>query len=186
MPEPDAQARRIPRPPAYAWAWLQRSRPVLEAAAERLTGGPPTAGFVDELRERFEEDAFTRDILVGVIADVAFNGRVPRARPAGVSWDRGLTWWAAALAGTTPSAFERRGATSAQPPLFDPPGADLPDQGARTAPSRERAVARLAARAPERAALAARLRDLLSQAHGDSVPVQAVRDLLAEFDDSRP
>lgn len=186
MPEPDPQPRRVPRPPAYAWAWLQRSRPVLEEAAERLTGGPPSSGFVDELRERFEQDAFTRDVLVGVIADVAFNGRIPSARPPGVSWDRGLIWWAAALAGTTPSAFEQRGHAGDQPALFEPPATVTPAQPARPQDVRDHAVARLAARAPERAAVAARLRDLLSQAHGDSVPLQAVRDLLAELEDARP
>ena len=182
MPESEAVRRRVPRPPAHAWAWLQRSRPVLTAAAEQLTGGPPTPGFVDELRARFEDDPFTRDVLVGVIAEVAFGGRVPQRRPAGASWDRGLTWWAAALAGTTPEAFEGRGEGPGQPALFDEAPREEP-----AAPRRRRAevVAELAPRAPESAALAARLRDLLAQAEGDSVPVQAVRDLLAELEGER-
>jgi hypothetical protein len=170
------------RPPPHAWAWLQRSRPVLQEAAERLTGRPPAPGFVDELRARFDDDPFTRDVLISTIADVAFGGRVPERRPAGASWDRGLIWWASALAGTTPAAFEGRGQGPAgQRPLFgnDPgqaPGATMDEH------ARAQAVARLAVRAPERAALAARLRDLLAQSDGDQVPASAVRDLLAELD----
>lgn len=178
------------RPPPHAWAWLQRSRPVLAEVAERLTGGPPPSGFVDDLRARYEEDAFTRDILIGTIADVAFGGRVPERRPPGTSWDRGLIWWAAALAGVTPAEFEGRGVASAeQRPLFEGErdGRDAaPDPAARVAAAdpaaRDRAVARLAQRSPERAALIARLRDLLAQADGDQVPASAVRGLLAELE----
>src|SRR3712207_7917472 len=53
QPKPAGEPRaEFPRVPAYAWSWLQRSRPVLAEAARRLTGGPPPPGFVDSLRER--------------------------------------------------------------------------------------------------------------------------------------
>ena len=108
------------RPPQYAWSWLQRSRPVLNEAAFRLTGEAPHGRFVEDLAERFQEDAFTRDVLIGTIADVAFAGRVPARRPAGASWDRGLVWWAATLAGTTTAEFERsRERPPEQVALFD-------------------------------------------------------------------
>ncbi|HEY8339943.1 MAG TPA: hypothetical protein VIK95_08755, partial [Egibacteraceae bacterium] len=87
-----AAPRPFPRVPAHAWAWLQRSRPVLAEIAERLTGGPPGPGFVDALRRQVDADPFVRDVVVGVIAEVAFGGRVPERRPPGASWDRGLTW----------------------------------------------------------------------------------------------
>ncbi|MDP8969859.1 MAG: hypothetical protein M3N52_05075, partial [Actinomycetota bacterium] len=123
-------AEPFPRVPAYAWAWLQRSRPVLHEAARRLTGGPPSARFVADLRERFNRDPFTREILIGVITDVAFRGRVPERRPPGASWDRGLTWWAAVIAGATPSEFERRsrGQPAGQRQLFavEPDSAPAP------------------------------------------------------------
>jgi predicted O-methyltransferase YrrM len=108
--------RPFPRVPAYAWAWFQRSRPVITEAAQRLTGAPPGAAFVDELREAFDEDAFTRDVVIDVVADVAFSGRVPQRRPPGASWDRGLTWWAAALAGATPEEFDARSVGPGGPP----------------------------------------------------------------------
>lgn len=169
------------RPPSYAWSWLQRSRPVLAEVAERLTGAPPGPGFVDELRAKYAEDAFTRDVVIGVIADVAFGGRVPDRRPPGASWDRGLIWWAAALAGVEPAEFEARVPAGEQRPLFngEAGGGQRP---ALDAPTRRQAVAKLLARSPERAALAARLRDLLAQSDGDQVPASAVRDLLAELE----
>lgn len=171
------------RPPAHAWAWLQRSRPVVNEAAQRLTGQPPQQGFVDELRAAFDDDPFTRDVLIATVADVAFGGRVPDRRPPGASWDRGLIWWAAALAGTTPAEFDARSRDSAeQRPLFAAADdSDVRHRGQMGA-ARSATVARLAVRAPERAALAARLRDLLAQADGDQVPTAAVRDLLAELD----
>lgn len=172
-PPPD-----FPRVPAYAWSWLQRSRPVLAEAAKRLTGGSPPPGFVDNLREGFAVDAFTRDVVVGVIADVAFNGRIPRHRPANVSWDRGLTWWAAAIAGVTPEAFEATPSNVVQSRLF----------GVEEQPSRRPPPPRSSSSAPrrtantERAALATALRDLLRTADGDSVPTAAVAQLLRQLE----
>ncbi|HWB71266.1 MAG TPA: hypothetical protein VG452_03545 [Egibacteraceae bacterium] len=168
-------AEPFPRVPAYAWAWLQRSRPVLHEAARRLTGGPPSARFMADLRERFTQDPFTREVLIGVIADVAFRGRVPERRPPGASWDRGLTWWAAAIAGATPSEFERR--SRAQPAgqrqLFAVETDSAP--GPARSPGRRSG-------SPERVMLARALRELLAAAEGDQVPADAVRQLLTRLE----
>lgn len=183
MAEPQLPAPAAPpRVPAYAWAWVQRSRPVLDEIADRLTGQPPAPTFLDGVREQFATDPFVRDVVIAVIADVAFNGRLPTRRPAGTSWDRGLTWWAATIAGTTPAEFEARSGPSpvAQPPLFDTvPGDPRSATGSRTA-----AVSALPRRrpAPVPAALAAALRELLAAADGDQIPATAVRQLLAELE----
>lgn len=170
------------RPPSYAWAWLQRSRPVLTEVAQRLTGGPAGPGFVDDLKARYADDAFTRDVVNATVADVAFGGRVPDRRPPGASWDRGLIWWAAALAGASPPDFERRPAGAVeQRPLFGAAEPPSPPAGLDRE-ARDRAVARLAVRSPERAALVARLRDVLAHADGDQVPAGAVRALLEELE----
>lgn len=181
--------RRFPRVPGYAWAWFQRSRPVVSEAARRLTGTEPAPGFVDELRSAFEADAFTRDVVIGVVADVAFAGRAPARRPPGASWDRGLTWWAAALAGTSPREFEARSEVRGgrQEPLFDPPGGSGPAGRSELSASglqqhaRDRA-GRRAHPSPERAALADALRSLLETAQGDQVPAAAIRQLLEHLD----
>lgn len=174
----DQSGSGFPRVPAYAWSWLQRSRPVLVEAAQRLTGTPPGPGFVEALRVRFDTDPFTRDVVVGVVADVAFNGRVPTHRPPGASWDRGLTWWAAAIAGTTPAQFEARTAPAVtQRRLFggeedqQPPPARGPASGPRRrAPSAERRM------------LVQSLRELLRASDGDMIPAAGVRQLLATLD----
>lgn len=169
--------RTAPRVPSYAWAWLQRSRPVVVEIARRLTGGPPTPDFVADLREQFETDPFTRDVVISVVAEIAFNGRVPSRRPAGTSWDRGLTWWAATIAGVSLAEFEARPPTepTAQRRLFD-------DAEHERMPSRRGGPAPSAAER-ERAALAAALRDLLQSAQGDQVPASAVRRLLVWLED---
>ena len=96
QPSPSPAAR--PRVPAHAWTWLQRSRPVLTEVASQLYGS--TEGHVlDRLKADYAEDPFVQDLVARVVCDVAFNGRVPERRPAGARWDRGLTWWAAHLAG---------------------------------------------------------------------------------------
>jgi hypothetical protein len=180
-PAPQSTGGRLPRAPAYAWAWLQRSRPVLEEVARRLTGQPATTAFVEGLREQLATDAFVQDIVVGSIADVAFNGRLPTRRPAGTAWDRGLVWWAAAIAGVSPAEFEARSRlpTGTQPALFAaPPEAERPPPTSRPAtrvPRRHQV--------PGRAALAAALRELLATAEGDQVPASAVRQLLAELEE---
>lgn len=183
--------RRFPRVPSYAWTWLQRSRPVVVEAARRLSGAAPSPGFVEDLREAFEQDPFTRDVVVGVVADVAFSGRVPSRRPPGASWDRGLTWWAAALAGVTPAEFESRSAVpvASQRPLFDAGSGAGRAGGAGGAEGaaagiREAARARVAADGPrssERTALAAALRELVASS-GDQVPASALRQLIAQLE----
>jgi len=170
----------VPRVPTYAWAWVQRSRPVLDEMARQLTGKPPDSAFLDELRAQFAADPFVRDVVIAVIAEVAFHGRLPTRRPPGTAWDRGLTWWAAVIAGTTPAEFEAR---SGPPPatqrrLFDAgPGGE--PRAPRTAP-----VAALPRPRPAagRAALAAALRELLTAAEGDQIPASALRQLLAELE----
>lgn len=182
--------RAIPRPPAHAWRWLQRSRPVLRTVAERLTGGPPPPGFVDELRRAFETDPFTRTIVVDVIAEVAFGGRAPHRQPAGASWDRGLRWWAAALAGVDAAEFDGSAAGGAQPDLFDDePGPTAADDGwpggaaTPTAETLAAAARRQAPRVtPERLAVARSLRQLLAAGEGGQVPASAVRQLIAELE----
>lgn len=174
QPAPEAPGQ-FPRVPAYAWSWLQRSRPVLNEAARRLTGGPPPPGFVDTLRERFAEDPFTRDVVVAVVADVAFNGRIPRHRPPGVSWDRGLTWWAAAIAGVSPQSFEAAQPPAVQSRLF---GADE-SQPSRPAPPPE--PPRWNA-TTDRAMVIAALRNLLQSSTGDTIPADAVRALIQHLE----
>lgn len=185
-PERVPGSHAFPRVPAYAWAWLQRSRPVVAEAAERLTGEAPTAAFVEQLRQRAEVDVFTRDVLVGVIADVAFGGRLPQRRPSGVSWDRGLTWWAALIAGSTPAEFESTATRSAEQGRLFGPDAGKEEQreeprGGATgrAPPHWRASS---ASASERRMVVAGLRELLASTEGDQVPVVAVRQLLAQLE----
>lgn len=178
--QPVPSRARLPRVPAYAWAWLQRSRPVLDEVAQRLTGKPPDPDFLEGLRADFSADPFVEDVVVGVVAEVAFRGRHPTRRPAGTAWDRGLTWWAATIAGTTPAEFEARSGPppAAQRPLFDA------DPGSRTATARTGSVATLprGTTAPGRAAMAAVLRQLLESADGDHIPAGAVRQLLADVE----
>lgn len=169
--------RTFPRVPLYAWRWLQRSRPVVTEASRRLTGSPePSPEFVKDLQRTFEEDAFVRDVLIDVVAEVAFGGRVPRRRPAGASWDRGLIWWAAALAGTTPEDFEgRTSASQDQRPLFDPgPRSEVAPAGRRR-PAGPRPSG-------ERLAVARALRSLLDAADGEHVPASAIRQLIDDLE----
>ena len=168
-----ATGERFPRVPAYAWSWLQRSRPVLAEASLRLDGGPPGPGFVERLQERFADDAFTRDVLISVIADVAFNGRIPRSRPAGVSWDRGLTWWAATLAGMTPGEFETSAPPVVQSRLFATEDPAPRPRAVTPAPSRRGAS--------DRAQVIAGLRDLLGAEQDGVIPASAVRALLEQL-----
>lgn len=181
-PERPSPLGAFPRVPAYAWDWLQRSRPVLVEAADRLVGEPPSQAFLEHLRQRFDADPFTRSVLIDVIADVAFNGRVPQRRPAGASWDRGLTWWAAALAGVSRAEFEARShAEAAQRALFAPPAAEPPASG--PSPARRHDGPPLFRGSAERRALAAALRELVERSQGGQIPVSAVRQLLAQLED---
>lgn len=179
--------RRVPRPPAYAWAWLQRSRPVLQALADRLTGGPPSPQFVDELRAAFPDDPFVHAVVIDTIAEVAFAGRVPTRRPPGVQWDRGLSWWAATLAGVPRQEFEQPASPGPEQvelfptgrrreaPPGDPPQRPVPPD--RTSPPRPSPVVTL-----ERRRVANALRALLDAAEGDAVPAEAIRQLLHDLE----
>jgi hypothetical protein len=172
----EVPAERLPKVPSYAWSWLQRSRPVLLEAARRLTGAGPGPGFADDLRQRWERDPFVRGVLLDVIAEVAFSGRVPRSRPPGASWDRGLTWWAATLAGLSPQDYDaRRGGALDQRALFDGAGS-----GAAAVAPADPGPPLTASH--ERRALAAALRELLRAGDGEHIPADAVRRLLADLE----
>lgn len=181
-----SSGRLFPRVPAYAWRWFQRSRPVVNEAARRLTGRDASASFVDELRATFDHDPFVQAILADVVVEVAFSGQVPSRRPPGASWDRGLSWWGAALAGVPLATFEGdTGRGVSQHALFPTPDAtggeqadDAVDLHAR---ARERAVSGVP-RSAARLALAAVLRDLLAQAEGGQIPAEAVRQVLAHLE----
>lgn len=160
--------------PAYAWSWFQRSRPVVIEAARRLTGSAPEGGFVERLREQFESDPFTRDVVIDVVAEVAFAGRVPRRRPAGASWDRGLIWWAAAIGGRSVAEFDAASPVR-QSRLF---GGD-DDEVASAAAGPTRQARRTTG---ERTMLAALLRDVLATAEDGRVPVAAIEHVLAQLE----
>lgn len=129
---------------------------------------------MESLQERFAADAFVRDVVVGVIAEVAFKGRIPRRRPPGASWDRGLIWWAATIAGTTPQEFDAGVVEGVQAPLFAVE--EAPPRAGRS-PGRPR-------RRSDERAVAAALRDLLSTAQDDQVPGAAIRGLLRQLEGS--
>jgi hypothetical protein len=175
-PEP-APATRVP---AHAWTWLQRSRSVLAEIAGQLYGTVAEPHVLDRLRADHAADPFVQDLVARVVCDVAFNGRVPERRPAGARWDRGLTWWAAHLAGVTPQEFEARSAGTAppQPALFGPPPAPPPPPTPAT-PARRRPLVSV-----ERRAMVQALRDVLAAGDGSTVPADAVRALIAQLERS--
>ena len=161
--QPAHDPAAFPRVPGYAWDWLQRSRPVVEALAEVLTGRPPRPGFVQAVRRSFTTDELVRDAVLGVVADVAFRGRVPTSRPPGASWDRGLVWWAATLAGRSVADYEEHSRRVEQPRLFG-----------------EQA---LAGPGSERRAVIQALRELLLHGDGDQIPAAAVRQLISKLEE---
>jgi hypothetical protein len=161
--EPTPDPTEFPRVPAYAWDWLQRSRPVVEALALMLTGRPPKPGFVQAVRRSFGDDPLVRDAVLGAVADVAFRGRIPMSRPPGASWDRGLVWWAATLAGRSVADYEDDRRVVDQPRLFG--------EQAQRGP------------ALERRALLQALCELLAQSDGDQIPAAAVRQLIARLEE---
>lgn len=166
--------------PDYAWNWLQRSRDVVHEVAARLTGRAPEPGFMDALRPEFAADQFVRDVVIGVVVDLAFGGRVPTRRPAGASWDRGLTWWAATCAGATPAEFEARSRPEAvaQPKLFvepeAPPSRAVVARRADGEPVRSRPL--------DRGRMAQALRALLTLEQDGQIPAGEVRALLREIE----
>lgn len=172
---------RFPRIPAHAWAWLQRSRPVLDEVSRRLTGQPPTPAFLDSLHTGLATDPFVQDVVIGVVAEVAFHGRLPTRRPLGTAWDRGLTWWAATIAGTTVQEFEARSVPQqpTQHLLFEP---EAGQQVAAVARTQSVATVPRGPTTSGRAALAAVLHQLLDAADGDQIPAAAVRQLLADIE----
>ena len=189
QPGGDPAPGRAPRVPAHAWAWLQRSRPVLAEVSAQLYGAPPDAGTLDRLRRDHADDPFVRDVVARVVCDVAFGGRVPRRRPPGATWDRGLVWWAAHLAGSTPEGFEAR----ATPPhveqatLFAEPAAARPQRRASESDRTGGGVARGLAGSPttgliDRAAVATALREVLAAGDGEQVPAAALRQLLVQLE----
>lgn len=159
--EPAPDPVEPPAVPAYAWHWLQRSRPVVERLADVLTGQLPRPGFVQAVRRSFAQDPLVREAVCSVIADVAFRGRVPTTRPPGASWDRGLVFWAATLAGRAPGDYARPGAPVEQPALFGGAPAGTPT---------------------EREVVVAALRDLLAHRNGDQVPAAAVRQVIEQLE----
>ena len=161
--EPTPDHPPTPRVPGYAWDWLQRSRPVVEGLASALTGQPPRAGFVQAVRRSFPEDPLVRDAVYDVVAQVAFRGRVPRSRPPGTSWDRGLVWWAATLSGRSVADYEDQARPVEQPRLFGEP-----------APVHDAAT------------LVRALRELRAAGDGDQVPAAAVRQLIAQLEHRTP
>lgn len=185
-----ASGQGLPRPPPYAWDWLQRSRPVVQALAQRLTGSAPTPAFLDELRGAYNDDRFVHAVVVDTVAEVAFGGRIPSRRPPGTTWDRGLSWWAAMLGGQTRREFEDAGEpVGQQSSLFTTPGtrgADPADAAAGTQPhghlltrakTRPSAVATL-----ERRRIAYALRGLIAAAGASDISTDAVRQLIHDLE----
>lgn len=166
------------RVPAHAWTWLQRSRSVTAEIARQLYGAAPDQALLERLKVDHAEDAFVQDLVARVVCDVAFNGRVPERRPPGARWDRGLTWWAAHLAGVGVAEFDARsgGTEPPQPPLFGPPPAPAPAAQPQPTP-RRRALAGV-----ERRAMVQALRDVLAAGDGDTVPADAVRALIEQLE----
>jgi hypothetical protein len=176
--QPSQSSGGTTRLPLHAWTWLQRSRSVLTEIASLLYGTPADQVVLERLKADHAADPFVQDLVARVVCDVAFNGRVPDRRPAGARWDRGLTWWAAHLAGVSPQEFEARSAPPEPPQevLFGPP----------PAPPRPRPVVEPARRPPlvsvERRAMIQALRDVLASGDGDTVPAAAVRALMRELE----
>lgn len=174
-PEPFPSSAR-PRVPVHAWTWLQRSRSVLAEIATQLYG-KVDGQVLDRLKADYAADPFVQDLVARVVCDVAFNGRVPERRPAGARWDRGLTWWAAHLAGVSPKEFEARSQGTAPPQtrLFGPQ--PDPEEPAPETPVKRRPLVSV-----ERRAMIRALRDILASGDGDTVPADAVRALLQSLE----
>lgn len=167
--------------PTHAWTWLQRSRSVLAEIAGQLYGDGVDGQVLDRVKADYAADPFVQDVVARVVCDVAFNGRVPQRRPAGARWDRGLTWWAAHLAGVTPKEFEARssGTEPPQPALFGAPPQPPPAPAATPdpVPGRRPLVS------VERRAMIQALKDILAAGDGERVPADAVRALLRSLEE---
>ncbi|CAN5763809.1 hypothetical protein BH24ACT15_BH24ACT15_08670 [soil metagenome] len=174
-PSPDVPPARVP---AHAWDWLQRSRSVLSEIGQQLYGSEGDQSVLENLKRDYADDPFVQDLVARVVCDVAFNGRVLDRRPAGTRWDRGLTWWAAHLAGVTPQDFEdrSRGTTPPQQVLFGPAPANAPPPSPQSQSTRRKPLVSI-----ERRAMVQALRDLLAAGDGNSVPAAAVRALIQQL-----
>lgn len=144
----------------------------------QLYGTAGDQAVLEKLKQDYAKDAFVQDLVARVVCDVAFNGRIPTRRPAGARWDRGLTWWAAHLAGVTPQEFETlsTGSTPPQQVLFGPAPIAEPDPVPVT-PSRRKPLVSV-----ERRAMIQALRDILAAGDDQSVPAAAVRALITELE----
>jgi hypothetical protein len=113
-------------PPAYAWDWFARQRLLWREARSRLTAvATPAASryhavdtraeVIALLRSDYGRDPIVRDVVHGVVADVAFLGRTTgRFADLGVSnAPRGMRWWWSVLTGEEPVAA---GAQRRRPP----------------------------------------------------------------------
>lgn len=168
--------------PTHAWQWLQRSRPVLTELVSQLYGSGTDGPVLERLKSDYAEDPFVQDLAARVVCDVAFNGRVPDRRPAGARWDRGLTWWAAHLAGVSVKDFDAR-STPSEPPqerLFGTP-APTTRPAPAPAPTRRRPLVSV-----ERRAMIQALKDILAAGDGERVPADAVRALLESLEGEEP
>ncbi len=176
--QPSPQPASRPRVPSHAWTWLQRSRSVLAEIGGQLYGSSSEQSVLDRLKQDYLADEFVQDLVARVVCDVAFNGRVPDRRPAGARWDRGLTWWAAHLAGVTPQEFEARssGVAPPQPVLFGPPPDPTPPP-TPVQPTRRKPLVSV-----ERRAMVQALRDVLAAGDGQTVPADAVRALIVQLE----
>lgn len=153
-----------------------------EIAAQLYGERRGDSGLLETLKEDYAREEFVQDLVARVVCDVAFNGRVPERRPSGARWDRGLTWWAAHLAGVGVKEFEERSTPSAPPQqrLFGPQPDPLEPAGASPEPPPRRRPPLVSV---ERRAMIQALRDLLAAGDGDTVPAEAVRALLRELQD---
>ncbi len=147
---------------------------MLSEIAQQLYGSDADVGVMDRLKADHAADPFVEDLVARVVCDVAFNGRVPTRRPPGTRWDRGLTWWAAHLAGVGVAEFDRRssGPSTSQEVLFGPEP-EPPSERPEVQPTRRKPLVSV-----ERRAMVQALRDLLSAGDGRTVPADAVRALL--------
>jgi hypothetical protein len=119
-------------PPAYAWDWFARQRLLWRESRSRLAGAASPAAsrygpleakseVVATLRADYDRDEVVRDVVHGVVADIAFLGRtdVGFDRLGVTNAPRGMRWWWTALTGEEldrPSA-DRRRTPGAGPPV---------------------------------------------------------------------
>lgn len=118
-------------PPAYAWDWFSRQRLLWREARTRLIAAPSPAGgrYVDVdarpdvvslLRSDYPDEAIVREIVDGVVRELAFLDRTDASfHDLGVRMPpRGMRWWWEHLTGEAvgapPTAADRRAAADAR------------------------------------------------------------------------